>query len=627
MIVHRDVGVNINNSLNSYFNDKNIKSIDSSQLKTEGAQETRAVLTELITNSNSEPNVDALLMSQLGQEFKRIKFQPFPMFSSAESFATHAIIAHQNEGLMNNESSNELLERLDQSTSNIKNAYRNTSDILADLGQLGAEQKSFLASSESRVANTSSSISEEMTRRINNDANDNVFSISVKTKEGDTVVINLNSVQSYDDKTHENFSKIELSYEVDGDLSDEEHAAMAEILAGVGELADEYFSNIDPMGGQGRPAPEFNMDFLNNFDNQQLESFDLSFSAQDLSASENHLNLSYEFDTKNEEQTLDFDFDSGHTLVTFNVDMSVYGQQDDEQMKHYLNAMEESFVERNVKAESYHRVESSEKGTASTFSIFKDVFQSMSGKANQYTKIADIADEHFGNGRELVSELTKQVIKHDPRYVENNKDNKLGEGISKLADFKAEFKVNDYSANNKKHSINIEQETTEDSSPTYQGVSQQKNFHTNMTGYNFGLMTSDYDESYNISAAIEGNDVVALKQDHNTKEEFKKYTTIVENGEFVQGLVKNSTLETQENSNIRLIEGMWLENSSQQQSEKQMDLSLKNNAVPINEKHENTYSSIQFSRLIGQLDPSEENKINDKLNSIDLFMKRFSGEA
>lgn len=437
-------------STQDYFNIKSVTKIEVSEPETKQTQETRGALTQLINtaNENSIPDVDALLMSQLGHELKIVELQPFPQFASPEDFAIHAMVTNQQEGLLKNENSEALMSRLEQSTSNIKNAYSNTSNILADLGQLGADQKSFLASSERHVMNTSANISEEMTRIINGYADDNVFSISVKTKEGDSVVINLNSVQSYDRENHENISILELSYDVDGDLSDKEHAAMTEMLAGIGGLADEYFSTMENLNFRSRTAPEFNMDFLNDFDNQQLASFDLSFLSQDIAGNnQNHLNVGYEFDIKDEQQTLDFDFDNGQNQIAFNVDMSVYGQQDEQQMMQYLDAMEGSFLENNVADENDDRIDIGEKEreqAASTFAIFKEIFQSMSEKANEFTELEKIADENFMNGRELVSELTKKVINHDPRYVENSQSNKLGEGVSILADFKAEFKVNAY---------------------------------------------------------------------------------------------------------------------------------------------------------------------------------------
>ncbi|MEI8704134.1 hypothetical protein [Pseudoalteromonas sp. B62] len=62
---------------------------------------------------------------------------------SDEELALRTVISSQHEGLLKNENSTQLIERLNTSVKNIQGAYANTSDILSSLGQLGHEQKTF----------------------------------------------------------------------------------------------------------------------------------------------------------------------------------------------------------------------------------------------------------------------------------------------------------------------------------------------------------------------------------------------------------------------------------------------------------------------------------------------------
>ena len=151
---------------------------------------------------------------------------------SDKELALRTVISSQQEGLLNNESSDELLERLNKSVKDIHGAYANTSEILASLGQLGHKQASFLASSEQRVERALGSYMES-TNRTDNEGDDNYsFELSVKTKEGDIINITFNSSQGYDEKTGKTVDGFGLSYQVDGDLSAAEHQALTQVLSG-----------------------------------------------------------------------------------------------------------------------------------------------------------------------------------------------------------------------------------------------------------------------------------------------------------------------------------------------------------------------------------------------------------
>ncbi|NRA62133.1 MAG: hypothetical protein HRU25_14790 [Psychrobium sp.] len=79
-----------------------------------------------------DTDVELVLKSELSTALKAIGISSYPY--SAYELAMNTVITRQQQGLAQNESSEQLMDRLDQSTSDIRNAYRNTSDILADLG-------------------------------------------------------------------------------------------------------------------------------------------------------------------------------------------------------------------------------------------------------------------------------------------------------------------------------------------------------------------------------------------------------------------------------------------------------------------------------------------------------------
>jgi len=646
---------NINSASDSSTANLPIQSTDKAQLN----DEISTYVSQMSLDDMVDQDVDFLSKHQLITDSLIVNKYIAHEFSyyehaSASDVAITAMTRHQQEGLNNNEASDQLLARLEQSAVDINSAYRNASDFLFDIGQLGPDQKSFIASSENRVdkANLELGSNEWFNRYSNNEGDDNRFSVSVETQEGDIVTINFSSAQSYhkadsltDGQTVDSF---QLSYEVEGDLSEEEHAAMTEILAGIGGLADEYFSNlnynINTVAFNKHLDHQFDMNFLNEFDSEQLASFDLSFStsgSDTQTLTNDGLDISYNFDKDKESQELDFHLNAGMTQIKFNVDMSVFGQQDAEQMERYLKTIEDNFLEKqnmgledDVDGDRYERQKEELTASATQFSLFKNAFESMSGQANQYTKLVELADETFENGRELVANLTKEMMANDPRYIENNNENTLGNGISKLADFDAEFNFKSFDTPS--HHLVIEQTTSEESSPTYQGVIQNKNITSsynadNAANLEASRMNGKNTENYTVSAGIEGYQVVALDQKYNSLDESKKYDYVLENSQWNEKLVEHNISETEIESSIRLVEDLWIEQSSQEKSESNTSIHQygREPATTINKQ---SHSSLQLTRLIGQLDDLLEDngkieKVNEKLSSVGLFMDRFSDKA
>jgi len=111
-----------------------------------------ATITDEMLSQFSDQQVDEILNQQLSS---LLTISSAPSGSnyklSSEEVALRTVISSQQEGLLKNERSDQLIERLNSSVKNIQGAYANTSDILSNLGQLGFNQKTFLASSQQRV--------------------------------------------------------------------------------------------------------------------------------------------------------------------------------------------------------------------------------------------------------------------------------------------------------------------------------------------------------------------------------------------------------------------------------------------------------------------------------------------
>ncbi|NRA62132.1 MAG: hypothetical protein HRU25_14785 [Psychrobium sp.] len=149
---------------------------------------------------------------------------------------------------------------------------------------MGPNQQSFLATSERRVERTLASFQEWNFRDDNEDGDKLRFSVTVQTQEGDSIVISFSSAQGNDEDKMQLVDSFALSYEVDDDLSESEHQALTQILAGIGELADDFFAVTQQakayqphdVGTRDYINADFNLDFLSDFDNQQLAGFDLT---------------------------------------------------------------------------------------------------------------------------------------------------------------------------------------------------------------------------------------------------------------------------------------------------------------------------------------------------------------
>ena len=536
---------------------------------------------------------------------------------SGEELALRTVISSQHEGLLKNENSTQLIERLNTSVKNIQGAYANTSDILSSLGQLGHEQKTFLASSQQRVERSLNPYIESLNRAKYEDDDNYLFELSVKTKEGDVINITFNSSQGYDEETGEAVDGFSLSYEVNGDLSEAEHKALTQVLSGVGEMADEFFkvseNSFNPLIVPNQA--DMSLDFLAGFNSEQLTGFDVSFSTtqnKDLDSKENTLDLSYSIDEASNQQALVFKAVGGQNDIDFALDMSTIGAKDKQQMQQYLASLDQSLEDSRVnstqddKESAYGRKD--DEVMQQGFALFKSAFTSMSSAAERYSKLESLASQQFNNGRAIVADLVDNMITNDPRYqgLGDKAPNTLGAGISKLADFDATFSYaldnGDYQP---KSTIELSQATDRTQLGDLSGVTQSKNVSSH---FDYQYSRPDYynkEESYNVGTAVKNKELVGLDQSHEVDVDAKMYAFNPQTNQYELQMAMQE--QTVSKSDIRLIDDIWLEENENSYSmhKKERDNSDDKQDDFI---ETNRHSHTKLVTLIGDLDKLAENK-------------------
>ncbi len=595
------------------------------------------MIQELLSHFDEE-KVEQLLHQELSS-LLTITSAPtvFDYKYSDKELALRTVISNQQEGLLNNENSDGLMNRLNKSVKDIHRAYANTSDILASLGQLGHKQESFLASSEQRVERALGSYLESLNRTDNEDNDNYSFELSVKTKEGDIINITFNSSQGYDENTGKTVDGFSLSYQVEGDLSEAEHQALTEILSGVGDMADEFFKVSQNSYSKYVPAgqSEFNVGFLTAFNHQQLSGFDVSFSTtenQQFGDPENNLDLSYHVDQQSNQQALTFTSQAGVNEIDFSLDMSTFGGKDVKQMQQYIATLDKNLEDSRQNSKGENKTSAlSKKGDLKMqqgFAIFKGAFASMSSAAQRYSNIESVAAQQFTDGRAMVAELVDNMVTNDPRYqgLGSETNNTLGTGISKLADFDAKFSFSREPQNRRelapKISVELEQITQQHKSGKLTGVTQSKTVATHL---DYQLTRPDYydkTESYNIGTAVKNQALVGLDQKHQVDVSKESYLFNPKTNQYELQMAFNEKIANE--SNIRLINDIWLENT---ESSYTMDKKerIANEGKPEDFKRTNHHSHKKLMTLIGDLDKLAENKHAKReylmeLSNVNFFM-------
>lgn len=600
------------------------------------------ITNELLNQLNSESiasnqKVGDILQQQLTSLFTISSTPSMLNYKlSNEELALRTVISSQHEGLLKKESSGQLIERLNTSVKNIQNAYANTSDILSSLGQLGHEQKTFLASSQQRVERTLNPYMESTNRSKYEDDDNYLFELSIKTKEGDVINITFNSSQGYDEKTGEAVDGFSLSYEVNGDLSEEEHKALSQVLNGVGEMADEFFkvseNSFSPLIVQNKT--DMSLDFLAGFNSEQLAGFNVSFSTTQndaLDTGENNLDLSYSIDEASNQQALVFKSEGGQNEIDFALDMSTIGGKGTQQMQQYLASLDQSLEDSRINSTEDDKESAfGHKGDETMqqgFALFKGAFASMSSAAERYSNIVSLADQQFNDGRAMVADLVDNMIINDSRYqgLADKAPKTLGAGISKLADFDATISYaldnGDYQP---KSTIELSQATEQTQLGDLSGITQSKNVSSH---FDYQYSRPDYydkEESYNVGTAVKNKELVGLEQSHEVDVDTKMHAFNPQTNQYeLQMAMKEQTVSK---SDIRLIGDIWLEanENSHNMSKKER---VESDEKQAEFKTTSSHSHNKLVTLIGDLDKLAENKdvrreYLTNLSQINFFMDK-----
>ncbi|WP_024593005.1 MULTISPECIES: hypothetical protein [unclassified Pseudoalteromonas] len=582
---------------------------------------------ELLSQLNNETIDEALARNQKAGDVLQQQLTSLFTISSTpstfnyklsdEELALRTVISSQHEGLLKNENGTQLIERLNTSVKNIQGAYANTSDILSSLGQLGHEQKTFLASSQQRVERSLNPYMESLNRAKYEDDDNYLFELSVKTKEGDVINITFNSSQGYDEKTGEAIDGFGISYEVNGNLSEAEHTALTQVMAGVGEMADEFFkvseNSFNPLIVPNQT--DMSLDFLAGFNSEQLAGFNVSFSTTQndaLDTAENTLDLSYSIDEASNQQALVFKAVGGQNDIDFALDMSTIGAKDTQQMQQYLASLDQSLEDSRVNSTQDDKESAfgrkGDEAMQQGFALFKGAFASMSSAAERYSNLESLAEQHFNDGRAMVADLVDNMITNDARYqgLGNKAPNTLGAGISKLADFDATFSYaldnGDYQP---KSTIELSQATEQSQLGDLSGVTQSKNVSSH---FDYQYSRPDYydkEESYNVNTAVKNKELVGLDQSHEVDVDTKMFEFNPKTNQYeLQMAMQEQTISK---SDIRLIDDIWLEeneNSYNMNKKERVESDEKQDEF----KKTSSYSHNKLVTLIGDLDKLAENK-------------------
>ncbi|TMO09469.1 hypothetical protein [Pseudoalteromonas sp. S558] len=593
--------INIFNGMPSSIAKMTQANSNSEYALTDELQSIAPEITEELLSKFSQEKVEQLLHQELSKLIPQSTQQASSTYKlSNEELTTKTIFTNYQEGLTQNKNSDDLLAYLDKSVQDVNTAYTNTSDILLGLGQLGHEQKSFLAKSKKSIEETVQAYKDDVTSG---------FELSVKTQEGDIVRISID--YSKNDSIEEN--ETILNYEVEGDLSEAEHKALTEVLSGVGKMADDYFSLTKTSKYGDDSLDKIDMTFLADFNSQQLSGFDVSFSKTHDNKDDNK-NTKYENDAlslsyniSKEQQGLVFESSNGAEKINFALDMSIFGNKDDQQMQQYLSTLDKNLEDNRQNSKGNSKDNESIFGRQSDmnmrkgFALFKDAFSSMSTAAEQYSSIESIAKEQFTNGQDIVADLVDKIIIKDPRNKDINQEqtNALGTGISKLADFDAKFEFSKANKTSSTSAVELKQSTELNKSGNSNEVNQSKTANTHL---DYQLDRPDHynkKEEYEINAAAQNGELVEVGQSNKVDIDKKTYqkNPLLSQYELKTKFAEKTTSE----SNIRIIDNVLLktlENSSETNKTER----VKNEGKFEDYKQTNHHSYNKLVSLIGDLD-------------------------
>ena len=443
-------------------------------------------------------------------ETRKSKYQ-----SNAIEYAERIISSNFHSGLIDNMHANDLNKLIEKNAENITHAYKSTSDILSAIGQLGAEQKTFLSRSQFQVERKLNNIFEEMMRTEKEQDDGRSFKLALQTKEGDNIIIQFHSSQGYDEENNKAIDEFEVSYQVDGELSEKEHNAIVNILNKSGEFVDQYFSTNIPA----------HVNILEGFDSSQLSSIELEVDSGDIwSKGNGSLELNYRIDEVDMQQHLSVNrYDSQSRQSQFKISADLAGQTSKKNTDDYLELISSKFKDNYEKnpwqGNWFNRDSLRQSSEYEMMESYKNSLKAMFDIASNYSQLEDVANEHFSRGNDLIADITKKMVNSDSRFLKSEQS--ASEMF--LANFDSDFiTVNaDKMSNRRDYHFSLGQKTVVDDTQDSINMKQKNYYKSEFIGDTvFGEKRSIVDEGSTVQELFidrKNSIMVSILTEHSNK--------------------------------------------------------------------------------------------------------------
>ncbi|WP_299267218.1 hypothetical protein [uncultured Psychrosphaera sp.] len=298
----------------------------------------------------SKPNVEQLLADQLLLDagnygsLSITQYEAPPIAEKEDSFyIQQQFIKNVNGNLdriSDGKDTAELFNTVQHALTHSESAHKNIADIFSSLGQLDKDTESYLIASQNYIENNLQSNFPTLDKE-NEFAKGSSFidfpdrrasrvSYEVETLEGDIVTVTYRTSSSLDGDSGFNG----LLYQVDGELSEEEHEALNKLFMGTAEYVGQV------AGGNRKEAGLDSINIAENFDMSLLKGFSID---TNIFANETH--YEYEVNQETKEQTLSIDMNIGLQNFDFDLTTSLLGSKDEEELTRYALEMKDLLEE------------------------------------------------------------------------------------------------------------------------------------------------------------------------------------------------------------------------------------------------------------------------------------------
>lgn len=318
------------------------------------------------------------------------------------------------------------------------------------------------------------------------------FELEVKTRDGDNVKINVQYIDKRKEisayKVHVDEREIIVDYNVDGNLSEQERKALEDLLAAVGNIADDFFQ------GRGRLPSTLS---LGDFDKQLLQGFELNLEdlptitddpTNSLDLALQQLNIQYEINDSASRH---------HLLVNYNDETKVGAGGTDNcsiDIDAALNAIGQQALSLQQKTASASAAQSKLKlleqqidlsvaqlreKDSRTDKLFNNVLREMLGFA--ITSSVEKLDSQTAlpEPEVVASQALQGLVKIHPDYqaLENKQRARINAALLELPDFTAQFALKKQSDETgrfgRDFNLTLAQKTTSSSAQRNDGLQEK----------------------------------------------------------------------------------------------------------------------------------------------------------